>query len=155
MNLKQLQSEHNEWAERNFGAHEAWQPLVGMIEELGELAEARREGNVPKILDAIGDVMIFMCDFCSCVSFDFDELVAGKRTKIFNDDLRIWAGKLCHHFLKKHQGIRGKADEHTQDIRIILHYIIGILDNQCVLLGTSVERVTVDTWQTVKVRDWT
>ena len=155
MNLFEFQKEHQAWALKNFGQHEAWQPLLGIIEELGEYEEARAKGDIPEVLDAIGDVMIFMADYCSCEGFLLETIVSNARTRILDSTLLIWGGKLCHHHLKKEQNIRGEQSAHRADIKVVLTYIVGILDIQARLLGTSVVDVTTKTWETVKQRDWT
>jgi hypothetical protein len=38
--LKQLQKEIGEWRSKNFPNTEKWEPLVGIMEELGELSHA-------------------------------------------------------------------------------------------------------------------
>lgn len=85
MNLETLQAEQAEWSARNFGPHEAWQPLLGMIEEVGELAHAH---------------------------LATDNLLP--RAALYAAHLAVYCGKIAHHVLKAHQGIRGAASEHGE-----------------------------------------
>ena len=82
--LKKLQEEHKSWAIHNFGVHPAWMPLLGAVEELGELAHAHlkeaqgirnHENHEENARDAIGDIIIYLCDYCSSRGFDFHEIV--------------------------------------------------------------------------------
>lgn len=70
-----VQEEHKKWKQHNFGEIEKWEPVFGMIEELGELAhtilkdkQRVREMDTnfrERISDAIGDLMIFTISFCN------------------------------------------------------------------------------------------
>lgn len=68
-----LQGEIAEWAKRNFGDPPAWECLLGLQEELGELSHAwlkRHQGirlnedHEAGIKDAVGDIFIYLSDFC-------------------------------------------------------------------------------------------
>jgi NTP pyrophosphatase (non-canonical NTP hydrolase) len=60
-------------------------PLLGVMEELGELAHAHLkatervrgtpEEHAAKARDAIGDVVIFLADYCSAQGYDFQDCV--------------------------------------------------------------------------------
>lgn len=76
MMLKEIQAEHKEWVNRNFGENRpAWHSLLGLVEEVGELAHSylKREQNIrgtkaehdAKIKDAVGDIVIYLIDFCN------------------------------------------------------------------------------------------
>ena len=84
MMLKKLQSEQIEWVEHNFGKRPTWMPLVGVMEELGELAHAYlkkeqgiriSENHEEKLKDAIGDIVIYLADFCTAHDFDLATIV--------------------------------------------------------------------------------
>lgn len=63
-------------------------------------------------------------------------------------------GELAHAILKRAQGIRGTADEHTAAIRdAVADWIIfacGFADNE----GFDIGEVVQQTWEQVKMRDW-
>lgn len=73
--LHQIQSEVAEWSTRNFGQQPSVNPLLGVVEEVGELSHAylkRQQGirgtpeeHAAAIRDAVGDIVIFLCDFCA------------------------------------------------------------------------------------------
>lgn len=82
-----LQGEAAAWVLHNFGSRPAYQPLLGAVEELGDLAHANlkweqgiREGAEPgacemKAQDAVGDVVLFLMDYCSANRWDFGEVL--------------------------------------------------------------------------------
>lgn len=98
MTYEQLQKEQAEWSLRNFGPHPVEHPLLGMIEELGELAHAHLKGlqgirHTPEEIlamkkDACADFMIFLSDYFTCrnrtmqdkVDFAVTELSFGPST---------------------------------------------------------------------------
>lgn len=72
--LRRVQVELRTWQEHNFPGRDAWEPLVGMQEELGELSHAflkRHQGirtgedHESAILDALSDLLIYACDFAN------------------------------------------------------------------------------------------
>lgn len=75
--LDRLQKENEEWRRKNYPKAEDYYSLLGLMEELGELAHADlkgrqgiREGtDTRKILalkvDAIGDIVIYLADYCN------------------------------------------------------------------------------------------
>lgn len=90
LTFKQLQEEHKTWGAYNFDyqwpdREQAWKPVFGVMEELGELAHAilkQTQGirgsfqeNEIKAQDAIGDITVFLASVCSAMGWDFQELV--------------------------------------------------------------------------------
>jgi NTP pyrophosphatase (non-canonical NTP hydrolase) len=82
--LSEIQTDQILWSEWNFGKHPAWHPLLGIQEEVGELAHAflKRTQGIRKnqdhdaaIRDAVGDIVIYLMDFCSCEGIDLQEAV--------------------------------------------------------------------------------
>ena len=83
--LKRIQSELEVWQKHNFPNREAWQPILGLQEELGELSHAflkRHEGIrageqwEADIRDAVADILIFLLDVCNAEGIDLDEQVS-------------------------------------------------------------------------------
>jgi NTP pyrophosphatase (non-canonical NTP hydrolase) len=90
LTFRQLQTEHKTWSSRNFDTQfpdtvKFWQPIFGVMEELGELTHAllKQSQNIrgtdaehiQKQKDAIGDITIFLASTCSALGFNFQELV--------------------------------------------------------------------------------
>jgi NTP pyrophosphatase (non-canonical NTP hydrolase) len=86
LTFRQLQEENAAWAARNFGpANYPERSLLGVVEEVGELAHAVLKGlqgirgsqqeHQLAAKDAVGDVVIYLADFCTRSGFDFGECV--------------------------------------------------------------------------------
>lgn len=85
MNLRLIQLEQREWATKNFGDKPSWHPLLGAVEELGELAHAflkreqgirgTTESHTEDIRDAIGDITIYLLDFCNREGLDLQSII--------------------------------------------------------------------------------
>ena len=99
LTFRQLQAEHGEWAKRNFGADiNPALSLLGVMEELGELAHAHLKG-VQRIRgttaehdaaakDAIADCLIFLCDYTSRRGWDLQEIVEATWAEVRQRDWR-------------------------------------------------------------------
>lgn len=136
--LEETQLKVGKWARANFGAQESEHiritstgggghlacleslaPLIGMGEEIGEMATALREYDgeaSDELADALGDVGVYLCDFAEREGINLADL--GQYTLgLPIDDPGIGIteayGKLCHAMLKRHQGIRGFDDYTT------------------------------------------
>ena len=79
--LKELQQEVGNWSLQNFGPQEAWKPLLGIGEEVGELNHAylkrsqgirTTENHDEDIEDAAADIIIYLCDFCCKENIDLE-----------------------------------------------------------------------------------
>lgn len=81
MDLEDLQGEVAMWAGRNFPDEEPWAPLLGAVEELGELCHAHLKGHqgirysrsevFAKKVDAVGDVLVFLAHYCELNDLNF------------------------------------------------------------------------------------
>jgi NTP pyrophosphatase (non-canonical NTP hydrolase) len=79
--LKQIQEEVKVWEKKNFGDRPGWQPLLGLQEEVGELAHhylKRAQGirisedHNAGIADAVADIVIYLLDFCNTEGIDLE-----------------------------------------------------------------------------------
>lgn len=159
------------WAERNFprsiGRPE--DALAGIVEELGELAEALAKRDREGVQDAVADAMIFGADFCGKIGEDLGMVVQRASGLDENDDLderddqavgfRLLGavGRVHHHFLKRRQDVRTNED-HPVELRRWLVRLVSILwdvhdvhrqDLECPF-DASVRM----TWERVRRRDW-
>ena len=71
--LQTLQAEASVWAAENFPNSKPYQPLLGVLEELGELAHAHlkseqgirtSEDHFAGKVDAVGDIIIYLAHYC-------------------------------------------------------------------------------------------
>jgi len=101
VDVSKIQAEIAEWAKYNFGeAPDSINPLLGMIEEAGELCHAvlkSRQGirgfNDPEkrraaVKDACGDLMVFMCNFAIIEGFDLAECLEEVWAEVKQRDWR-------------------------------------------------------------------
>lgn len=171
--LRQLQDELKPWTAHNFGVQEPWKPLLGVVEELGELQVATQRldalkelkpetigvlGLQPKELeadveDAVADTVIFLADFCNTMGFDLTAILQRKVT--FLDDELVVVGRLAHAFLKSTQGIRGSEKDHREAMEASVASLYGGLNRFAeehlhYQLLVLVEKV----WNRVKQRDF-
>lgn len=83
LTLKQLQEEQCDWVNHNFPGREAYYPLLGALEELGELAHAHLkslqgirgtpEHHHASKVDAVADTIIFLADYCTANGIDMQD----------------------------------------------------------------------------------
>ena len=157
----QLQEEQRPWVEHNFSGRPAHQPLLGIVEELGELARAadREERE-----DAYADIAIFACDYCSAKGWDLADIFTRselyRRERIpglMRVDARhfmfIQAADLCHSHLKFEQKIR-TGEAHDYAARKALSTLLGELYCTAKDDGLELFAVVEKVWAKVKLRDW-
>ena len=98
MTLRDLQDQQRPWLLHNFGPdYPAYWPLLGALEELGELAHAHLKGeqgirtgedHEAGARDAIGDVVIYLASYCTARGFDFQQIVQDVWSEVRGRDWR-------------------------------------------------------------------
>lgn len=83
--LDVLQAQLKPWALYNFGDRQSYEPLLGMIEEIGEISNGFVQTCPEDTPEDVQALLIIMALF----------------------------GKLTHHHLKRMQNIRGSSEEHN------------------------------------------
>ena len=83
--LRTLQAQQRPWVRHNFPGREPYYPLLGAVEELGELAHSHlkmlqkirgtKAEHLDKAKDAVGDTITYLTDYCSAMGFDIQEIV--------------------------------------------------------------------------------
>lgn len=61
-------------------------PLLGALEEVGELFEAHRDGTKEERVDAVGDIVLYLMDYCNKVGIDFEDAVRVTAEKVHKRD---------------------------------------------------------------------
>jgi NTP pyrophosphatase (non-canonical NTP hydrolase) len=97
LTFRELQGQVSEWANKNFGTRlrdmgelgkdedrPPWHPLLGVSEEAGELCHAYLKmvqkirgddkQHIEEAKDAVGDILIYLADFCALMDFDMQEI---------------------------------------------------------------------------------
>jgi NTP pyrophosphatase (non-canonical NTP hydrolase) len=95
--LKTLQECIHQWSLRNFGEQPPAHQLLGAMEELGELAHAHLkeqqgirmdEDHVANAKDAVGDLFIYLCDYCARRGWDIEGIICDTWDQVSKRDWR-------------------------------------------------------------------
>jgi NTP pyrophosphatase (non-canonical NTP hydrolase) len=96
MDLKTLQEEHRVWSTKNFDCTDKIHPILGVVEEVGELAHAilkqaqciRGDYGAHELeaKDAVGDIIIYLVDVCSRRGWDLDDVVTSTWNQVKKRD---------------------------------------------------------------------
>ncbi len=163
--LSEIQQEVGLWSEANFGnqrsktvgvALRELAPLLGIVEEVGEFNEAINNGDTSEMEDAIGDMLVYLCDYTyrsGCTLEDeFPTIGISQHLT-----LPCTVGRLCHCVLKRHQGIRQFAESsYFQERRKVAINDFLVAVNHCCqgsIKSTPME-ILNRTWKKVSKRDW-
>jgi len=149
--LATLQREHEPWRQYNFGDAPAWHPLLGIVEEMGELHEAK---TLEDVKDSLADVVVYMAHLCNASGFDLETIAAVAAQMGYRPSEMKELRQLAHHFLKREQGIRGSREEHTAAIKGALAGIYAILLDTATEYDIDLLKAVEETWSSVKQRDW-
>lgn len=92
----ELQAGVKEWTEHNFPNNVPWMPLLGVGEELGELNHAflkmsqgirgTEEEHLSAMNDAVGDIIIYLADFCNRTGMNIGRAVNDAWTEASQRD---------------------------------------------------------------------
>ncbi len=125
-----------------------------------EIDDATFERLVADVVDAIGDIGIYMLDYCGKVGLQLNDLWLSRdfidghmRRHWF--DLTPLARRLAHHQLKGEQGIRGTPERHNQEIARTCGAILVHLEFICRYMKLDFSTILGDVWAKVRLRDWT
>ena len=96
LSLTQLQEEVSAWSKRNFPQEHLHHPLLGVGEEAGELFHAHlkeeqgirgtKEEHVEAAKDAIGDILIYLADYCARRGFSLQTCIESTWKKVKERD---------------------------------------------------------------------
>ncbi len=98
LNFRILQQEVGEWSRRNFPNNQPYHPLLGLVEEVGELSHSflkseqgirgtNDEHHAAKI-DAVGDILVYLADFCSRNDIDMQDTIETTWSMVQQRDWR-------------------------------------------------------------------
>lgn len=174
IDLVAIQNEQIAWSVKNFGRQHERYPLMGMIEELLEFdaawdkRTAAWEFEPPpldiqaeleaEVVDAIGDIVIYMLDYCGKTGQQLDHLWKMRRLEVTShhwSNMVPLARRLAHHQLKGEQNIRGTPESHALAIQDTCRAILAQLDLVCGYLNQDVLLILEKVWSKVRLRDWT
>lgn len=165
MNLCDLQFELETWLNHNFPNTTSDEQFKGIVEEIGELAEADiiyKADPLPAkkelVKDAVGDIVIYLTNYCTKNNFRLADCVTNVSGKLAGNGLYgIWiqAGKLAHADLKHAQGIRKYTNERyiSEARRAIACLYIG-LSNYCISINCHISDCIETAYRAISKRDW-
>jgi NTP pyrophosphatase (non-canonical NTP hydrolase) len=171
VNLAAIQADQIEWSIRNFGQQPPHRPMLGIIEELCELEEAQLgdadETTEANVLDAVGDVAIYMLDYCGKRGWSMQELWNARACPEWLDNFVMgdendgspyfapFIRRLAHSQLKGEQNIRGGTGKHDGLLKATLSSVLWTLEGICeAYYKRDFLRVLEDVWLKVRQRDW-
>lgn len=155
-----------QWSQNNFGNQGPYRPLLGIIEELSEIGEGLSLMRRADVLDAVGDIVIYMSDYFYrnlTLWKDWGTWDLGKTWSdrgLHRDDTPTMTailhlvGLLAHHHLKGEQNIRGGTETHQLAVRDACGLVLEYCEHVCLMLDTNVVDVVRGTWDRVSKRDW-
>mgnify|MGYP007071573244 CR=1 FL=1 len=175
--LTHIRCEHKEWTEHNFPGQLSHQPLLGIIEEIGELLEAinskyseTESFDNDDIKDAIADIFIFCVGYINvcCKNFSINpKTLESMIIDIQKSEYEVYVigliAKMARQHLKMEQRIRCGIDDfvsqNNEEIKSLItevmlytvfcyYYFIGNQDMSGYLKNI------IDVWDKVKARDW-
>lgn len=150
MTLQEIQSAVGQWSRTNFPNNTPVDPLLGIVEEVGEFDMAWMGDEREAILDSIADIFIYACDFA-----ERNELKAYEPYNSGNSIIQI-TSKICHHTLKMRQGIRGDANQHKLALQEYLSHLVGWAKSETEdVMHIKFEDLVTDIWnKVVSKRNW-
>lgn len=150
-----------EWSDEQFGTGQpSIERLSGASEELGELEEAMWDADTPEVRDAIGDITIFLADYCyrSNISINVPlNKVRPQEEKIAPSTSQVtkYIGLLHHAHLKGVQDIRQERNTTGREAKQeAVKNVLGSLNLLCAYLGHNYGEIVVETMDEVLDREW-
>ena len=173
-----LQSEVARWVEKNFPTSPPEHQVLGLIEELGELAHARLKSeqgirgdasaHAAAARDAVADNVIFFMHACSNLGWASQEILRSASPEEFQMTFSVPAGRSPVVHTLKHLArlaenlelVEGAATAIEKEAYMAgaraaaLPYLSG-LAAYCTQMGWSLQSILDETWPQVRARDWT
>lgn len=100
MNIRDIQNEQKAWVIHNFPGRDSYYPLLGAVEEVGEIAHAHlkmkqgirgtKKEHLAAIEDGIADVIIFLCDYATAMGIDVQDALEKTWVVVKQRDWRMY-----------------------------------------------------------------
>jgi NTP pyrophosphatase (non-canonical NTP hydrolase) len=97
--ILEMQEQHKMWLAHNFPDQKPYQPLLGLAEEVGELAHAhlKAEQNIREaadcmieprelMVDAVGDIFIYLMSYCNSNGLDLELCIEDTWKRVIERD---------------------------------------------------------------------
>lgn len=145
------------WQIYNFGEQDNERVLLGICEEAGELCHAHlkmeqgirgsRESLEAELIDAIGDIMIYMLNYVSGMGKVLPEFSSILGCAKIEDLAAIRPA-----VLSVYRTVGKLVEEPTSMLRV--QHITNVLIHLCAIKGVDLKDVIRKTWREVGKRDW-
>jgi hypothetical protein len=149
-----LQTRLYRWQIRSYGVPDRRDIALGVVEELGELAEAA--GDHASEADAVADTAIYAIQLCTLLRLDAASLMAPPSTGFYAlPSAMAIAGRLSHVALKSHQRIRGMGDPEAsrRAFAEVLATLFGLLHLRARGVGKQLYPLVAEVAEQVMKRD--
>ena len=183
LRINDFQEQQKVWALHNFGPGCSDHPLLGMIEETGELSHSLlkslqgirgdHEKHAEEGRDAVGDVLIYLVDYCTKKGWSLEAILGHDSFKEFQatrekatdpgliESLHGSAPKKlpCVTLLFEASRAMGRTVDadlrrSSDDGKVALASVVTKLACYCELKSWSLQEIVEKTWGEVSKRDW-
>lgn len=158
--LSEIQAELKVWTKYNFSQQESIMPIMGMIEELGELTHAhlkelqgiRKSDFLADKKDAIADITIYLLNYFNCIDKDISLIEEAINAPHEGDTSNNIILNISHKLgvLSENQMYNKSKVVDTQ----YLSYILFSLKEYSENIELDLLTIVNETWEQVKLRDW-
>lgn len=155
--LHDLQVSLYDWQKYNFGEQDNERVLMGICEEAGELCHAHlkleqkirgtTEQHEADMVDAVGDIMMYLLNYLSGMGEKFPSFVAREDVEKA-EDLAVIRKAVLAVFR-----VAGKIVEDPKSKARVQHLVTALI-YLCAIKGWDLEEITRKTWQHIGPRDW-
>ena len=150
--LQEIQSELKVWTEYNFGKQTPEIPILGMIEELGELSHSilkekqgiRQSDFLADKKDAIADLTIYALNYLNSIRTTYEHFVSHDLGLLSNIQ------DICFNIYELNHVELFDTTNDRDNCNIIISRTQQICNNLSIDFLTTVNEV----WEQVKLRDW-
>lgn len=151
--LNEIQEELKVWTEYNFGHTTPEIPILGMIEELGELSHAilkekqgiRQSDFLSDKKDAIADLTIYILNYCNCKNITIDFYYAPR------DIISLEVIDILQNISYNISNIN---TEEIELDKLYMERILYYLRYICSIINVDFLTIVNKVWEQVKLRDW-
>lgn len=159
--LSEIQAELKVWTIYNFGKQESIIPILGMIEELGELTHAhlkelqgiRKSDFLADKKDALADFTIYLLNWFNCIDKDVSCVnltIVSKNVTRGVIEKKVTAEDAIMDL----SGLLAVIRDNCNQYKALGEDIISAICYYCNLYNINFNDAVNEVWEQVKLRDW-
>lgn len=97
--IRDFQDAHRVWVDHNFPGQAPWEPLLGIVEEVGELSHVHLKAqqgirgmivDAAEKADALGDIFIYMLSYCNASALDLETCIEAAWSEVSRRDWKAF-----------------------------------------------------------------